>query len=220
MQNKIDMVIATKNIGKQNEFCKILKDFPVNIKTLNDFGPIPDVNEDGKTFDENAYIKSSFTARILGLPVIADDSGLVVDALNGAPGVYSARYGGKTYTDEQRCALLLKEMEGKTNRKAAFKCVISIAVPTGAALTYENSCEGLITERLTGINGFGYDPVFYYQPLKKTFAELTTKEKNLISHRGKALCEIKNEFDKVLKWIHQNMPVDEKFQCNKDNKND
>lgn len=212
MQKITDIVIATKNNGKKKEIRKVLHNFPVNIKTLNDFGPIPDIKEDGKTFDENAYIKSSLTARILGLPVIADDSGLVVEALNGAPGVYSARYGGKTSTDRQKCALLLKEMKGKTNRKAAFECVISIAVPTGAALTYEGRCEGLITERPIGKKGFGYDPVFYYPPLKKTFAELTVEEKTLASHRGKALFEIKDEFEKVLKWIQQNMPVYEKFQ--------
>lgn len=134
----------------------------------------------------------------------------MVEALNGAPGVHSARYAGENATDEQRYLKLLSEMEGRANRKAAFECVISIAVPTGPALTYEARCEGLITEMPAGSNGFGYDPVFYYPPYQKTFAELTRQEKNRVSHRGKALAELKDEFDKVLIWIRQNMPMQEK----------
>ena len=101
-------------------------------------------------------------------------------------------------------------MEGKSNRKAAFECVISIAVPTGPALTYEARCEGLITTEPAGSNGFGYDPVFFYPPYNKTFAQITIEEKNRISHRGKALAELRSEFDKVLIWIRQHMPVQEK----------
>ena len=104
-------------------------------------------------------------------------------------------------------------MKGKTDRKAAFECVISIAVPTGAALTYEARCEGEITESPAGENGFGYDPIFFFPPLKKTFAQLTREEKNRVSHRGKALRELRDEFDKVLTWIRQQMPVQEKFVC-------
>ena len=162
--------------------------------------------EDGKTFDENAYKKASFVSRVLGLPALADDSGLVVEALDGAPGIYSARYAGDDASDIQRCTKLLAEMKGKTNRRAAFECVISIAVPSGAALTYEARCEGLLLETPAGENGFGYDPVFYYPPLKKTFAELTREQKSRISHRGKALGELKDEFDKVSIWIRQHMP--------------
>jgi len=201
MQQKILLVIATRNKGKTSEIRDLLKDFPIEIKNLDDFGPIPQVEEDGTTFEENAYKKASFTARVLGFPAIADDSGLTVDALDGAPGIYSARYAGEHAGDEQRCAKLLKEMEGISNRKAAFECVISIAVPTGPALTYEARCEGLIAQQPAGSNGFGYDPVFYYPPLGKTFAELTREEKNTVSHRGKALKELRDEFDKVVKWI-------------------
>ncbi|OQX24384.1 MAG: Non-canonical purine NTP pyrophosphatase [Desulfobacteraceae bacterium IS3] len=201
MQQKILLVIATRNKGKTSEIRDLLKDFPIEIKNLDDFGPIPQVEEDGTTFEENAYKKASFTARVLGFPAIADDSGLTVDALGGAPGIYSARYAGEHAGDEQRCAKLLKEMEGISNRKAAFECVISIAVPTGPALTYEARCEGLIAQQPAGSNGFGYDPVFYYPPLGKTFAELTREEKNTVSHRGKALKELRDEFDKVVKWI-------------------
>ena len=171
MNKLMTLVIATGNPGKTAEIRDMLENFPVNIKSLADFGPIPPVEEDGDTFDDNAYKKASFVSKVLGLPALADDSGLVVDALGGAPGVYSARYAGENATDEQRYTKLLTEMKGKTNRKAAFKCVISIAVPPGPALTYEASCEGLIAEQPAGEGGFGYDPVFYYPPLKKTFGQ-------------------------------------------------
>lgn len=210
---KIPIVIATKNKGKTEEIREYLKDFPVDLKNLDDFGPIPPVIEDGETFDDNAYKKSSHTARITGLPALADDSGLVVEALDGAPGVHSARYAGENATDEQLCDKLLKEMHGKDNRNAFFECVISIAVPTGPALTYEARCEGLITKKTTGENGFGYDPVFYYPKLDKTFAEMNLEEKGRVSHRGRALREVAGEFEKVLIWIRQNMPVQEKFEC-------
>jgi XTP/dITP diphosphohydrolase len=209
MQHPTILVIATRNKGKTKEIKALLKDFPVNIKNLDDFGPIPHLEEDGDTFDENAYKKASFAARILGLPALADDSGLIVEALDGAPGIHSARYAGENATDEQRYLKLLDDMKGKSNRKAAFECVISIAMPTGPALTYEARCEGLITTEPAGSNGFGYDPVFFYPPYNKTFAQITGKEKNRISHRGKALAELKSEFDKVLIWIKQHMPVQE-----------
>jgi len=209
MQHSTILVIATRNKGKTKEIKALLKDFPVDIKNLDDFGPIPHLEEDGNTFDENAYKKASFAARILGLPALADDSGLIVEALDGAPGIHSARYAGENATDEQRYLKLLEDMDGKSNRKAAFECVISIAVPTGPALTYEARCEGLIATEPAGSNGFGYDPVFFYPPYNKTFAQITRKEKNRISHRGKAFAELKSEFDKVLIWIQQHMPVQE-----------
>ena len=209
MRHPTILVIATRNKGKTKEIKALLKDFPVNIKNLDDFGPIPHSEEDGDSFDENAYKKASFAARILGLPALADDSGLIVEALDGAPGIHSARYAGENATDEQRYLKLLEDMKGKSNRKAAFECVISIAAPTGPALTYEARCEGLITTEPAGSNGFGYDPVFFYPPYNKTFAQITGEEKNRISHRGKALAELKSEFDKVLVWIKQHMPVEE-----------
>jgi len=176
MQNKITIVIATRNKGKKSEISDLLKGFSIDIKGLDDFGPIPHIEEDGDTFDENAYKKASFTARMLGFPALADDSGLLAEALEGAPGVLSARY-------------------------------------TGPALTYEARCEGLIAEQPSGSNGFGYDPVFYYPPLNKTFGELTIEEKSHVSHRGKALRELRDEFDKVIIWIKQHMPGYEKFNC-------
>jgi len=183
-----------------------LEGFPVDIKNLTDFGPIPEVEEDGATFDENAYKKSSFTARVLGYPALADDSGLAVAALNGAPGVFSARYGGEHATDEDRVRKLLAEVKGCSDRRAAFECVISLAVPSGPALTYEGRCEGLLAEAPAGANGFGYDPIFFYPALKKTFAQLTREEKSRVSHRGKALGELRAEFDKVMIWIRRHMP--------------
>jgi XTP/dITP diphosphohydrolase len=216
MPDTFTLVIATGNPGKTVEIRDLLKGFPINIKNLDDFGPIPPVVEDGETFEENAYKKASFVSRILGFPALADDSGLVVEALGGAPGIYSARYAGENASDQQRYTKLLEEMSGQANRQAAFECAISLAVPTGAALTYEGRCEGLIAEEPSGEGGFGYDPVFYFPPLKKTFGQLQREEKSLISHRGKALQELKDEFKKVLIWIRQNMPVQEKFNCQDD----
>jgi XTP/dITP diphosphohydrolase len=211
MANKIPLVIATGNPGKITEIQELLTGFPIEIKSLADFGPIPEVAEDGETFDENAYKKASFTAKILGIPALADDSGLMVEALGGAPGVLSARYAGENATDAQRVAKLLKAMKGQSHRKAAFECVISIAVPSGPALTYEARCEGLIAEQPTGQSGFGYDPLFFYPPLNKTFGQMTIAEKSQVSHRGKALQELIQEFDKVLIWIQRHMPIEEKF---------
>jgi XTP/dITP diphosphohydrolase len=213
VSDAVTLVIATKNSGKLIEINTLFKDYPVVLKSLSDFGPIPPVEEDGEAFDDNAYKKASMTSRVLGLPAMADDSGLVVPALNGSPGVHSARYGGEGLTDTQRCELLLDQMKGRTDRRAAFVCVISIAVPTGAALTYEARCEGMIAESASGTQGFGYDPIFYYPPFKRTFAEISLQEKNLISHRGKALIELQREFDKVVRWLQQQQPVMERFPC-------
>lgn len=199
------LVLATRNAGKTREIREFLGDLPVEIKNLDDFGLIPPVEEDGTTFDENAYKKASFIAKILGLPALADDSGLEVEALGGAPGVHSARYAGPHATDAENNAKLLRKMEGETNRAAVFVCVISLAVPSGAALTYEARCEGLIAEAPGGNKGFGYDPLFYYPPLNRTFAQLSAEEKNRVSHRGKAVAELKEEFEKALIWIRQRL---------------
>ena len=197
------LVLATRNEGKVKEFREILKDTRIELKSLNDFGPIPEAVEDGETFDDNAYKKALFTAKVLGLPAIADDSGLVVEALDGAPGVYSARYAGDKASDQENIDKLLTEMSGESNRAAAFACVISIAVPSGPALTYEGRCQGEIVAEQRGTGGFGYDPVFYYPPLKQTFAEIPPAEKNKISHRGKALAELAGETDKLATWLEQ-----------------
>lgn len=195
------LVLATNNDNKVKEFKRITADFDIEIKSLSDFGPLPPVVEDGDTFEENAYKKAYHIARVLGLPAIADDSGLVVEALGGAPGVYSARYAGVNASDDDNIDKLLREMKTVSNRKAYFQCVLSIAVPSGPALTYEGRCNGQISHERQGTGGFGYDPVFLCDTFKKTFAELTMDEKNIVSHRGLALQEFRAEIDKVIKWL-------------------
>ncbi len=207
------IVLATTNKGKTKEFRELLKDFPIEIKNLGDFGPIPEVIEDGETFDDNAYKKASFTAKVLGFPAMADDSGLCVDALDGAPGVYSARYAGEDATDADNVQKLLGALKDEENRKAYFQCVISIAVPTGAALTYEGRCEGVLTREPAGENGFGYDPLFFFPKFNKTFAQLSIAEKGEISHRGKALKEVSGEMDKIIEWLDINMPRFTRVPC-------
>jgi XTP/dITP diphosphohydrolase len=199
------LVIATRNKNKLREFREVLKDLQIEIRSLDDFGPIPEAIEDGDTFDENAYKKAIHTAKVLGLPALADDSGLVVDALNGEPGVYSARYSGEDSTDEKNCDKLINALKGVENRRAHFQCVLSIAVPSGPALTYEGRCDGVIIDEKRGDNGFGYDPIFYFEKFGKTFAELSMEEKNKVSHRGKALAEIKAEAGMIKKWLEQRL---------------
>ena len=197
------LVLATKNNGKILEFKELFRDSGVEIKTLDDFGPIPPVIEDGATFEDNAVKKAQFTARVLGFPAIADDSGLTVAALQGAPGVFSSRYAGEDGDDEANNHKLLADMEGVADRGAAFVCVLAIAVPRGPALIYEGTCEGVIGETPKGDQGFGYDPLFYYPPLGKTFAQMTGEEKNRVSHRGKAMAELRGELKKVTLWLKQ-----------------
>ena len=140
---RIPLVLATRNEGKTEEIKTLLANFPIDIKNLADFGPTPPIDEDGETFEENAVKKARSTAKILGLPALADDSGLMVEALGGLPGVRSARYAGEDATDSDNNAKLLQELKNVKNRKAAFACVIAIAVPWGPALIYEGQCEGL-----------------------------------------------------------------------------
>lgn len=195
------LVLATRNQGKIREFRALVAGFGVDIKSLDDFGPIPPVEEDGETFEDNAYKKAHFTARALGFPALADDSGLTVDVLGGQPGVYSARYAGEGATDGDNNRKLLAALDGKADRKAAFQCVIALAVPRGPALIYEGRCNGEIALEERGEKGFGYDPVFFYPPLDRTFAQLSQEEKNRVSHRGQAMAELKQEFDKVMIWL-------------------
>lgn len=199
------LVLATRNEGKIKEFEELISNFNIEIKSLSDFGPIPPVVEDGDTFEANAYKKAHFTSKVLGFPALADDSGLLVDALDGIPGVHSARYAGENATDEDNNRKLLEALQGKENRKAAFECVIVIAVPRGPALIYRGRCDGEITRKITGEGGFGYDPIFYYPPLEKTFAQMSPEEKNRVSHRGRAMKELQSEFEKVLIWLEQRL---------------
>ena len=199
------LILATRNQGKIDEFQELFAGSGVEIKSIKDFGPIPPVVEDGETFEQNAYKKAFHTARMLGFPALADDSGLSVEALGGAPGVKSARYAGEEATKEDNNRKLLEAMRDIPNRKAAFECVLAIAVPRGPALIYEARCEGEITAELQGEEGFGYDPLFYYPPLKKTFSQMSRAEKNRVSHRGKAMAELRGEIDKVLVWLEQRL---------------
>jgi len=194
MFQPVPLVIATTNKGKIHEIRDLLKDYSVKIMELEEFDPIPSVDEDGNSFEENAYKKASFTSKVLGLPALADDSGLVVEALGGLPGIHSARYAGKNATDEQKCARILMEMKDRSNRKAIFECVISIAVPNGNALTYTAHCKGLIALKPGGQNGFGYDPIFIPINKKLTFGQMNPKEKYKIDHRTKAFKKIKKFF--------------------------
>jgi len=208
MNQSVTLILATRNRGKVREIQEILKKCPITLRDLDAFPPLPEVEEDGKTFEENAYRKASFVAKALGIPAMADDSGIVVKALGGAPGVHSARYAGPNANAEQRYTKLLRELEGHDDRAAAFECVIAIAAPNGHSLIYRGRCEGVITTRPIGSYGFGYDPVFYYPPLKKTFGELTAKQKDGVSHRGRALAQLRGDFDRLVAWLVN--PIGEK----------
>jgi XTP/dITP diphosphohydrolase len=199
------IVLATSNKNKLKEIQELLKGYPVAIKSLADFGPMPEAVEDGETFDENAYKKAIHYAKVLGVPCLADDSGLAVDALDGRPGVYSARYAGLGATDWDNCEKLLGEMAGTTKRTAHFVCVLSLATPAGPALTWEACCDGEITHERRGESGFGYDPVFFSPELGKTFAEVSMAEKSSVSHRGRALADFAAEFANVQVWLRQRM---------------
>ena len=190
----MQIVLATHNRGKMKEMSSILAHLPVKLLTLDDFPQIGEIPETGETLKENAFIKAETVHQKTGLPALADDTGLEVDALDGAPGVHSSRYDGETATFEDNCRKMLQEMDGipSEERTARFHTVIAFVSDSGNEWT-EGMVEGRILEIKRGDGGFGYDPLFYYPPLKKTFAELNSEQKNNISHRGKALrnfCQI------------------------------
>ena len=195
------LVLATHNKCKKKEYGLLFKKFPIEIKQLSEFKRIPESEEEGRTFKAIAIKKAQFASGLLGIPALADDSGLVVEVLNGAPGILSARYAGESANDYQNNRKLLKEMRGKENRNATFVCSIAIAKPTGQVLTYTGICSGIILNELEGANGFGYDPLFYYPPLNKTFAQLLVEEKNRVSHRGQAMRKLKDDFENILIWL-------------------
>lgn len=185
----IKFIIASNNKGKATELDRILNPLGVTAVTAKSEGiSLDDVEETGTTFAENAYIKAYAAFRKTGLPAVADDSGLMVDALNGEPGVYSARYAGENATDEQRIAKLLKNLEGVPTEKRSAHFVSSICciIDENTVVTAEGACDGIIAEEPKGSGGFGYDPVFLTDS-GKSFAELTDEEKDKLSHRGKAL---------------------------------
>lgn len=180
-------VLASHNPGKLKEMSAILEDLGVEVVLPSQVGVDAEVEETGETFEANALLKAKAVCQAAGLPAIADDSGLCVDALGGAPGVYTARYGGEDLTDAQRYTLLLNALRGQTNRAAHFVSVVACAFPNGDTLTAEGRCDGTIAFAPMGTEGFGYDPVFFVPELRKTFAQMDGAEKASISHRGKAL---------------------------------
>jgi len=184
----LQIILATHNRGKMKEMSSILAHLPVTLLTLDDFPQIGEIPETGETLKENAFIKAETVHEKTGLPALADDTGLEVDALDGAPGVHSSRYDGETATFEDNCRKMMQEMDGITaeERTARFHTVIAFVSDSGNEWT-EGMIEGRILEIKRGDGGFGYDPLFYYPPLKKTFAELNSEQKNNISHPGKAL---------------------------------
>ncbi len=182
------IVLASRNRHKIEEWNATLNRYMegVELLSLDDVGVSGDIEEDGATFEENALIKAEAAAG-RGYVSIGEDSGLEVDALGGEPGVYSARYAGEHGNDGANNALLLKKLEGETNRRGRFVCAIGVILPDGERFAVRGETEGVILESPRGEGGFGYDPLFLYEPAGKTFSEMSGKEKNLISHRGKAI---------------------------------
>ena len=183
------IMIATGNMGKAKEFEKMFAKAGYQIKTMKDFPELPEVQESGQTFEENARLKAETIANILQCPVLADDSGLTVDALGGMPGIYSARFAGEQKSDASNNAKLLHELTdvADENRTAQFHCTLVFAAPQKESLVVEGIWNGRIARIPRGENGFGYDPLFIVDGLEKTSAELTPEEKNAISHRGQAM---------------------------------
>lgn len=189
MKNGVKLVIATRNRGKLREIAALLKGLPLEVVGLEEFPGFPGAEEIGSTFLENALIKAQAASSFTGLPSLADDSGLEVEALGGAPGVISSRYGGREGDDAANIARLLREMEGipEERRGARFVCVLVLAHPDGRWVFLEGTCRGRIARAPRGAEGFGYDPVFVPEGREETMAQLSLEEKNSLSHRGKAL---------------------------------
>ena len=200
------IILASNNAHKIEEIKKILEGLPFEIKSLKDENINIDIEEDGNTFEENAKKKASEIANFLKnrgekeFIVMADDSGLAVDYLNGEPGIYSARYAGEHGNDKKNNEKLLKELKGvpKEKRGAQFVCQIVLVNENNKYLSIRGEVRGRILEELSGKEGFGYDPLFFYAPLNKTFGELSSEEKNSVSHRACALKELKNRIKEII----------------------
>jgi XTP/dITP diphosphohydrolase len=185
----MELVFATRNKKKIEEMKRITKDLDVKVLTLDDFPGCPDVEEDGRTFEDNAIKKAAAVANCAGITALADDSGIEVYALNRAPGVLSARYAEKGADDTKNVRKLLEDLRGVKERGARFVCCLALAFNDGRVKTFFGYSEGVIGTEPRGENGFGYDPVFYPEGYNRTFAEMTDEEKDSLSHRGKALQE-------------------------------
>ncbi len=186
--NSPKLLLATRNKGKVRELTKLLEGAPFELVGLDDVGITQDVEETGRTFEENALLKARAYADLSNLPTLAEDSGIEVDALGGEPGPLSARYGGPGLNDEDRVALLLKNLQNipTGKRQARFRSVIAIVWPSGETELHEGRCEGIVAEAPAGSGGFGYDPVFFMSEYGKTTAEMSPEQKNRVSHRGRA----------------------------------
>lgn len=196
------IVIATKNKGKVKEMAAALAMLPVEVVSLAEFGELPDAVEDGKTFAENARIKAAFYQQQTGCACIADDSGLEIDVLDGAPGIYSARFAGFHADDATNNARMVEELQkaGVTESAADYRCAIAFVGEDGTLLEAEGRCDGNVKLAPKGSNGFGYDPYFYPQEYPgRTMAEITLEEKQQISHRGKALSDLSVKLEEYLK---------------------
>ncbi len=188
-----ELVLATRNKDKGRELAALLADLGIVIRTLAEFPDAPEVIEDGETCEANAVKKAVTIASYTGLPAVADDTGLEVEALGGRPGVHAARYAGEGVTYEDNWRKLLRELEGVAweKRRARFVTVAALAEPSGSVRTATGLLEGCIAEKPAGTGGFGYDPVFYVPELEKTLAELSSDEKNRISHRARAFAKVR-----------------------------
>ena len=200
MNNNMDYIVATHNLKKRDELCRILEPLGIKVHLAEELGiELTDVEETGTTFEENALLKAESGCKESGLPCIADDSGLAVDYLDGAPGVYSARYSGGHGNDDANTALVLKNLEGVPDeqRGAAYVSVVCLVYPNGEKMEIRGECRGRIGYEPVGDGGFGYDPVFLPEEYgyKKTMAQLTAEEKDKISHRGKALRELAEKLE-------------------------
>jgi len=193
IRKQSEIIVATKNRGKIREIRRALKGLGLRIYSLNDFSNVPKIEEDRKSFTENALKKARFYSKYFGKLTIADDSGLEVDIMKGLPGIYSARYAGQGAPDRENNQKLLREIEGIriSKRGASFKCIMAMVSPNGREAVVEGSCRGRIGFREVGKRGFGYDPLFIIPQYGKTMAQLTLEEKNRISHRGKALRKLR-----------------------------
>lgn len=198
--NMKKVILATKNLGKVKEMASLLKDMDIQVLSLKDIEDAPEVIEDGNTFLENAHKKACAISRVTGLIAISDDSGLEVDALGGAPGIYSARYAGEGASDEENYLKLLDELKDVAvgKRTARFRCVLVVCDPTGRWISAEGACEGRIGLSPRGEHGFGYDPVFLL-PDDLTMAEIPPEKKNQLSHRAHALKILKKKLSDFIK---------------------
>ncbi|SMC46671.1 XTP/dITP diphosphatase [Papillibacter cinnamivorans] len=192
------LILASNNRHKLAEMRAILEGLGIQVMLQSEAGISTNPEETGETFEENALIKARAASEASNLPAVADDSGLMVDALGGKPGVYSARYGGEGLSDRERWELLLRQMEGEENRRCRFVSAIACVFPGGDTVKVRGECRGELLREPRGSGGFGYDPVFYIPELRRTMAELTPEEKNRVSHRARAL----NQFLEELRKYH------------------